>query len=211
MRVLLGTTNPSKVKRFKSLLSNHNIDFFTLNDLGVKDEPQETGNDPRENAIIKAEYYGKYFDLVICNDTGLYLEELALYDKRQPGLNVRTPNGCDRLNDDQMIDYYSNLVTELGGRVSAFYLDGVAIYNNGKVYSYIEDIEYAKKRSFYIINKASDIRYPGWPLDSLSLNKKTMKYFVDEDTNEDINENIIVDEYRERFIKFLEKSLGLID
>ena len=38
-----------------------------------------------------------------------------------------------------------------------------------------------------------------------------MKYFVDEDTNEDINENIIVDEYRERFIKFLEKSLGLID
>lgn len=41
------------------------------------------------NAICKAGYYGKYFDLVICNDSGLYFEELSLEDERQPGLNVR--------------------------------------------------------------------------------------------------------------------------
>ena len=209
MKVLIGTTNSSKVKRFKSLLSNYDIDFCTLDDLNIKGEPIETGRDPKENAIIKAEYYGEYFDLVICNDTGLYLEELSLSDKRQPGLKVRTPNNCERLDDNQMIEYYSNLVTELGGRVSAFYLDGIAIYNKGNIYSYIEDIEYAKRSSFYIINKPSDIRYPGWPLDSLSINKKTMRYFVDEDTEKEINENIIVDEYRARLVTFLENSLGL--
>ena len=209
MKVLLGTTNPSKVKRFKSLLSNYNINFITLKDLQINDEPQETGNDPRENAIIKANYYGKYFDLVICNDTGLYLEELTMSDKRQPGLNVRTPNGNERLDDDQMIDYYSNLVAELGGKVSAFYLDGVAVYNRGNVYSYIEDIDHATRNSFYMVDKASNIRYPGWPLDSISLNKRTMKYFVEGDNEEEINENIIIDEYQKRLVEFLENGLGL--
>lgn len=209
MKVLLGTTNPSKVKRFKSLLSNYNINFITLKDLQINDEPQETGNDPRENAIIKANYYGKYFDLVICNDTGLYLEELTMSDKRQPGLNVRTPNGNERLDDDQMIDYYSNLVAELGGKVSAFYLDGVAVYNRGNVYSYIEDIDHATRNSFYMVDKASNIRYPGWPLDSISLNKRTMKYFVEGDNEEEINKNIIIDEYQKRLVEFLENGLGL--
>lgn len=209
MKVLLGTTNPSKVKRFKSLLSNYNINFITLKDLQINDEPQETGNDPRENAIIKANYYGKYFDLVICNDTGLYLEELTMSDKRQPGLNVRTPNGNERLDDDQMIDYYSKLVAELGGKVSAFYLDGVAVYNRGNVYSYIEDIDHATRNSFYMVDKASNIRYPGWPLDSISLNKRTMKYFVEGDNEEEINENIIIDEYQKRLVEFLENGLGL--
>ena len=43
MKVLLGTTNPSKVKRFSKLLENYNIEFITLKDLEIKDEPDETG------------------------------------------------------------------------------------------------------------------------------------------------------------------------
>ena len=78
MKVLLGTTNPSKVKRFSTLLADCDIEFVTLKDLGIEDEPEETGNTPEENAICKARYYGQYFDLVICNDSGLYFEELSL-------------------------------------------------------------------------------------------------------------------------------------
>ena len=96
MKVLLGTTNPSKVKRFYKLLENCDIEFITLKDLEIEDEPDETGKTPEENAICKAGYYGKYFDLVICNDSGLYFEELSLEDERQPGLNVRTPSFMDR-------------------------------------------------------------------------------------------------------------------
>ena len=33
MRVLLGTTNPSKVKRFSDLLKGYDIEFITLRDI----------------------------------------------------------------------------------------------------------------------------------------------------------------------------------
>lgn len=46
MKVLLGTTNPSKVKHFEELLSGCDIEFCTLRDLGITREPEETGKDP---------------------------------------------------------------------------------------------------------------------------------------------------------------------
>lgn len=57
------------------------------------------------NAVLKARFYGGYFDRVICNDSGLYLDGLALDDERQPGLNIRSPRG-KRLDDEEMIEYY---------------------------------------------------------------------------------------------------------
>ena len=94
MKVLIGTTNPSKVERFKSLLSDCNLTFYTLKDLKITEEPEEKGKTPEENAILKAKFYGKYFDRVICNDAGLYLDGLSLDDPRQPGLHVSTPGGA---------------------------------------------------------------------------------------------------------------------
>ena len=60
MRVLLGTTNPSKVKRFSDLLKGYDIEFITLRDIEVIEEPKEMGNTPEENAIMKAEFYGQF-------------------------------------------------------------------------------------------------------------------------------------------------------
>ena len=116
-------------KSFKSLLKGYDVEFVTLKDLAITDEPEENGTTPEENAIAKAKFYGQYFEVVICNDSGLYFEELALDDVRQPGLNVRTPMQMDRLSDEEMI------------------------------------------------GKASSKRFEGWPLDSLSMNKETGKYF----------------------------------
>ena len=89
MKVLLGTTNPSKVNRFSNLLKDCGIEFITIKDIKIMVEPEENGKTPEENAILKAKFYGQYFDTVICNDSGLYFEELSLNDVRQPGLNVR--------------------------------------------------------------------------------------------------------------------------
>ena len=41
MKVLLGTTNPSKVKRFSKLLENCDIEFITLKDLEINRMRQE--------------------------------------------------------------------------------------------------------------------------------------------------------------------------
>ena len=40
-KVLLGTTNPSKVNRFSGLLAGNDIEFTTLTDLEIVDEPEE--------------------------------------------------------------------------------------------------------------------------------------------------------------------------
>lgn len=208
MRILLGTTNPSKVKRFSDLLKGYDVEFVTLKDLAITDEPEENGTTPEENAIAKAKFYGQYFDVVICNDSGLYFEELTLNDVRQPGLNVRTPMQMDRLSDEEMIDYYSNLIDTLGGKVSAYYLDGIAVYYHGTIYSFMDADEAKKTGSFYMIGKVSSKRFEGWPLDSLSINKETGKYFVD-GSMEESKENIIKDEYEKEIVDFLTKSLHI--
>ncbi len=211
MKVLIGTTNPSKVKRFEELLDGNNIEFCTLKDLGIESEPEEKGVTPEENAIIKARFYGQFFDQVICNDSGLYFDDLPMEDDRQPGLDIRTPGGCKRLNDEEMIAYYSKLIGTLGGKVLAYYLDGIAVYNHGKIYSYMENSEVTKSSAFYMVDQPSDRRHPGWPLDSISLNRNTGAYFVDKGNNkyDTEEENVMVGEYRERLINFLKKALRI--
>lgn len=209
MKVLIGTTNPSKVKRFEELLGGHDVEFYTLRDLGIEAEPEEQGATPEENAIIKAKFYGQFFDKVICNDSGLYFDDLPMEDARQPGLNIRTPGGSDRLDDEEMIAYYSKLVGTLGGKVLAYYLDGIAVYNHGKVYFYMENSEVTRASAFYMVDQPSDHRHPGWPLDSISLNRNTLTYFTEAGDNkyDTVEENVMIGEYRKRLIRFLEEAL----
>lgn len=211
MKVLLGTTNPSKVKRFAEFLDGCDVEFYTLKDLEITDEPEEMGSTPEENAIIKAKFYGQYFDVVICNDSGLYFDELPLDDPRQPGLNIRTPQGSKRLDDEEMITYYSDLVRSLGGKVLAYYLDGIAVYNHGKVYSFMDKEGNVRIDAFYMVDVPSNKRHEGWPLDSLSMNRNTMTYFVDKGNNiyDDVEENIMVGEYRKRVVSFLKTALNI--
>lgn len=209
MKVLIGTTNPSKVKRFEELLDGSGMEFCTLKDLGIESEPEEKGATPKENAVIKAKYYGQFHDVVICNDSGLYFDALPLEDDRQPGLNIRTPGGCKRLDDEEMIAYYAKLVKSLGGKTLAYYLDGIAVYNHGRINAYMEDSEVTRASAFYMVDQPSAHRHPGWPLDSLSLNRNTLTYFVEEGNNkyDTTQENIMIGTYRERLVRFLKEAL----
>lgn len=208
MKVLIGTTNPAKVKRFAEFLPDCGIEFLTLKDLGITDEPRETGSDPEQNARIKAAFYGQFCDRVICNDSGLYFDCLPLDDPRQPGLNIRTPQGR-RLDDEEMIVYYGALIQSLGGKVLAYYLDGIAVYREGQVESWLD--EQGKAAAFYMVSRPSENRHPGWPLDSLSVNRNTMTYFVDHGNNiyDKVEDNIMVGQYRQRVVAFLRRALGM--
>ena len=133
MKVLIGTTNPSKADWLGGLIGA-GTELLTLGDVNISAEPSETGATPAENAAIKAEFYGKTFQPVVCHDSGLYFAELALDDPRQPGLHVRTPNGRARFcNDEEMLAYYAALVHSLGGAATAMYLNGFAVFADGKL------------------------------------------------------------------------------
>lgn len=207
MDVLIGTTNPSKVKYFESLLQGCDITFYTLHDLKIDQEPAEKGQTPEENAILKAQFYGAYFDCVICNDAGLYLDGLSLSDPRQPGLHIRTPLGSPRLTDEEMISYYAKLAYSLGGKVLAYYLNGVAVYYKGKIASFMETIEEGREEAFYMVDQPSPKRQPGWPLDSLSLDRHTLAYFVDDEDTDSLCNDGASREFYQRLVKFLKNSL----
>ena len=129
-------------------------------------------------------------------------------DPRQPGLNIRTPQGR-RLDDEEMIEYYSSLVSELGGEVLAYYLDGIAVYRDGQIQSFLD--EQGKAAAFYMVDTPSPTCHPGWPLDSLSLNRNTLTYFTDHGNNiyDDVEEQIMVGAYRQRVVDFLKRALGI--
>ena len=211
MQVLVGTTNPSKVRRFQDLLHDYDVEFLTLKDKNIVQSPLETGSTPEENARIKARFYGNFFDVVLCNDSGLYFDALPLSDPRQPGLQIRTPQGRERLDDEAMIAYYADLVRSLGGRVLAYYLDGIAVYYKGVLTSFMESRESARGSAFYMVDTPSPQRHIGWPLDSLSLNRTTLAYFTEQGNlqYDDAEEASRLGRYRERLTRFLVQALHI--
>lgn len=177
MEILLGTSNPAKVKQFQIWLAGEDVRFLTLNDLSVPGEPEENGSTPGENARRKAEYYGRYHDYTICNDSGLYFAGLPLEDARQPGLHVRSPGGlARRLNEEEMLAYYGELARSLGGRVRACYLNGFAVKTPGGIYVYEDRLEDAMEAYFWMTDTPCPERRPGWPLDSLSVRRDGTRF-----------------------------------
>lgn len=207
MRILLGTTNPSKIRRFTDLLQEYDVQILTLQDLCIVEEPEETGKTPAENAALKALFYGAYFDRVICEDSGLFFRSLPMDDPRQPGLHIRSPQGT-RLEDEEMIAYYADLVKSLGGRQLAAYVDGVAICDCGTVKTFLHDPE---NEGFWMVDMVHPARHPGWPLDSISIDRYTGRYFVDPDPQISKEQDPVVQEsgYRRQLAQFLADALKL--
>lgn len=192
MKVLFATTNPAKIKKYANKLKERGIEIITLKDIGINLHVDETGNDALENAYIKAKaYYDATNIPTIGMDNNLFIEELP--DKKQPGTHVRRVNGKE-LNDEEMIEYYTNLVKENGGKLTAKWVYGMVIYD-GK-----DKKEYKwEKSDFYFVDKVSTKRNPGYPLDSISIMPEYNKYFVEltetekNQINEKVNEDGVID------------------
>ena len=185
-KVLFATENESKSKRFRKELLKNGIEIITINDIENKIDVEENGKNAIENAIIKARAYANICDYpVFAMDDNLYIEDIPL--EKQPGMFVRRVNGR-RLNDDEMLDYYSNLAHEYGegGKLTCRWIYGIAVINNGSLSTYTWS-----KEDFYIVDKPSNKINPGYPLNTISINKKLNKYFTDitEDDKKEIKED----------------------
>lgn len=197
-KVLFATANESKGKRFKEGLLKNNIEIITLNDIEEKIEVEENGKNAIENALIKARAYANVLNIpVFAMDDNLYIDNIP--EEKQPGMFVRRVNG-KRLEDNEMIEYYSNLAHTYGenGKLTCRWVYGMAVINNGKESTYTWS-----KEDFYIVDKPSDKINPGYPLNTISVNKKLGKYFTDI-TNDDKKET---KENENDVIEFLCKNL----
>ena len=172
MKVLFATTNPAKIKKYAEELAKKSVELVTLKDLSLNLHVEENGKNAIENACIKAKtYYEATGMTTIGMDNNLFIEDLP--EEKQPGTHVRRINGKE-LNDDEMIEYYTSLVRENGGKLTAKWVYGMAIYNGKEMKTYTWN-----KDHFYFIDKPSKQRNPGYPLDSISIIPEFNKYLVE--------------------------------
>ena len=178
MKVLFATTNPAKVKKYKKALEEKGIELITIKDLDFKLNINENGKNAIENAyIIAKEYYDATKITTIGMDNCLFIEELP--EEKQPGTHVRRVNGKE-LTDEEMIEYYTNLIKKYGGKLTAKWIYGIVIYNGKEAKKYTWS-----KSNFYLIDKPCKKRNPGYPLDSISVMPENNKYWL-ELTDEEI-------------------------
>ena len=181
-KLLFATTNQSKINRFKERLSKKGIELLSLNDLNLNIEVAENGKNAIENALIKARAYQNLVDIpILAMDDNLFLENV--FENSQPGTNVRRVDGKS-LTDEEMIKHYTNLVKKYGtdGKITARWVYGIAIINKAQEYTYTWS-----KSDFYLVSKPTEKRNVGYPLNSISINKKLNKYFTDMTEEDKLN------------------------
>lgn len=156
---------------------------------------------PLENARLKAMAYYEAFQIPVFScDSGLYFDNVP--DEVQPGVHVRNVNGkC--LSDDEMIDYYSGLVKAYGNLVARYRNAICFVMDNTHIYEAMELSMESEK--FILTDKPhSTVRKEGFPLDSISLDIKTNKYYYD--LPEDKLEQVAVED---GFLEFFKNILNL--
>lgn len=205
MKLLYGTGNLAKLSAMRNRLEQLDIELIGLNDLRVEGknvpEVKEDGNTPLENARLKAMVYYEVFQIPVFScDSGLYFDNVP--DEVQPGVHVRNVNGkC--LSDDEMIDYYSGLVKAYGNLVARYRNAICFVMDNTHIYETMEPSMESEK--FILTDKPhSTIRKEGFPLDSISLDIKTNKYYYD--LPEDKLEQVAVED---GFLEFFKNILNL--
>lgn len=150
---------------------------------------EETGNDQLENARLKAESYFRLFKSPVFScDSGLYLWNFstgeALPESEQPGIHVRG-RGSSRLSDDELLAHYINLVKKYG-LIQARYKNAICLIWNEEIReeSMMENLW---GEEFLLTDVPHQKRVPGFPLDSISLDKETKQYFYDMEENSQDN------------------------
>jgi 8-oxo-dGTP diphosphatase len=176
MRLLYATGNPAKIEAMRRRISILGIEIYGLESLDAKlPQVPETGKSPLENAIQKAKAYFAVLKVPLFScDSGLYFDNVP--EEVQPGVNVRTVNG-KRLSDVQMQAYYMGLAREYGDLVARYKNAVCLVLDENHVYSAME--KSMESEPFLMTSKPHPKNNPGFPLDSISIDLKSGKYYYD--------------------------------
>ena len=182
MKILYGTTNKAKIQVMKNAVEALDIELIGLGDIdGDLPNIVENGKTPLENAEIKARAYYEAFRMpVISCDSGLYFDELQ--EDQQPGLHVRRVNEKE-LTDDEMIEYYAGLSAKHGGKITGRYRNAIYFILDEEHHYSSMDMLIATE-PFALVTKPHSKRVQGFPLDSLSIDIATGKYYYDLEVKE---------------------------
>jgi 8-oxo-dGTP diphosphatase len=195
MKLLYGTGNAAKLEVMRRALAGlvtgselsarEGGEFYMgepLEILGLSDMEREAppvpedGSSPLENARQKALAYYAFFGVPVFScDSGLYFEGLP--EAIQPGVHVRTVKG-KYLTDEEMQAYYGGLAAKYGDLRARYHNAICLVLDRDHVYECMD--ESLVSEVFLITSKPwSGVRRKGFPLDSLSVDVRTGKYYYE--------------------------------
>jgi XTP/dITP diphosphohydrolase len=128
--LLLGSSNPGKLREMRQLLAGMPYRVLGPADVGLSRAPEETGTTFMENAILKARHYaGKSGLLAVADDSGLSVDALdggpGLYSSRFGG-----EGATDEDRNNLLLERLKGLPPERRG---ARFTSAVAAARDGRV------------------------------------------------------------------------------
>lgn len=201
MKILFGTTNQGKLDNMRQILKKIDVEIIGLNELGHEiPDVNENGLTPLDNANIKSKTYFEAFGLpVFSYDSGLYfVDEPGL---NQPATYVRRYMGYE-MDDDEMIEHYAKIADANGGNIKAQYVNGISFVINKHLNFDFQGDEISGD-PFYITSIPHEKRTEGFPLNSISKDIHSGKYFYDIEHTKN-------SKWEKGILNFFKKSLELI-
>ena len=200
MRLLYATKNPAKIEAMRRRIAALGIELYGLDEMDVE-LPQipETGKSPLENARQKAKAYFEILKVPLFScESGLYFDNVP--EEIQPGVNVRRVNN-KRLDDREMQEYYIGLARKYGD-LTARYKNAIClVLDANRIYAAMD--KSMESEPFLMTSKPHPKSNPGFPLDSISVDIRTGRYYYD--LQDDRLDTVAV-EYG--FLTFFEKYVG---
>lgn len=176
MRLIYGTGNAAKLWTMEQITEGLGIEIIGLSAFTNLPTVDETGNDPLENATLKATaYYRALGQPLFSCDSGLYIEGLP--EAEQPGVHVRHIGG-QHLSDAEMLEHYAAIAQRLGGQCVAQYRNAIClILDETRIFRY--DGSDLSGDRFLISSQRHPQERPGYPIDSLSVDIASGRYYFD--------------------------------
>ena len=175
-KLIIGTRNPAKIDQISGALKDLKIVVMGPNSDAILPEVAENGPTAADNARTKALAYTHVLDQpVLSTDNALYLDSLP--NEQQPGLHVRripTQPQENRPTDAQLLEYYSQLIDSLGGRVNGHWEFAICVAKpDGRFW----ETTIPSPRTF--VSQPCKAQIPGYPLESIQVNPETGRYLAE--------------------------------
>lgn len=188
-RLLVATHNPAKIKEIKSGLKefvSRGIELFTLNDVRVEEEPEETGVTFKENAYLKARFYSEKSGLPsLSDDGGLVIPFL----NNEPGVKSSRWLGR-KATDEELISYTLKRLSGIPRDKRSAYLElFLCFYDPSTKKSIFEN----ERINGHIASKPYKKFEKGFPYRALFVVDKFKKYYDDltPDEHDIVNHRLI--------------------
>jgi len=180
-KLLLATHNQAKLDELKiglKPLEKAGVKIVSLNDLGIKVEPEEAGKTFEENALLKAKFYANLAALpTLTDDGGICIDAL----NGEPGVKSHTWLGY-KADDEELIRHTLERLKNVPKRQRTAYLTTTICF-----YDFITKTQLFEEGRLngYISYQTSSKRIKGYPYRSLFILPYLNNKYYDELTQKE--------------------------